>query len=178
MENNPLKNNLDQEELLFKEQNKTKVPEEIETALDTFLYNTEFKSEEAILRKFAFGYVITTIVILGFFHQMGAGWFSFDIGSVLNFMGIVVKQLVNGVCFNALAVASVIVISFDKKDLDLLLENKLKAVYGISFFVGAFLAMFGNEFTWTGFFFWLCGAAFGAGLALNFGTKFINEKLK
>lgn len=177
MEKNPLKNNLDQEELLFKEQNKTKLPESIEQTVDDFLYATEFKSEEAVLRKFAFGYVMSTIIILGFFHQMGSGWFDFNIGSILNFMGISLKQLINGVCFNTLAIAAVLTISFDKKDLSLLLENKEKIVYGLTFFVGIFLAMFGSEFTWTGLFLWLTGAAFGAGLGLNFGIKFINEKL-
>jgi hypothetical protein len=173
----PLKNNLDQEELLLKEQPKTKVPETIEQTLDAFLYATEFKSEEAVLRKFAFGYVVSALVILGFFHQMGSGWFSFNIGSLLDFMGIVLKQLINGVCFNTLAVASVLTISFDKKDLNLLLEHKEKIVYGLTFFVGILLAMFGSEFTWSGLFMWLTGAAFGAGLGLNFGIKFINEKL-
>jgi hypothetical protein len=177
METNPLKNNLDQEELLFKEQNKTKVPDAIEQTLDAFLYTTEFKSEEAVLRKFAFGYVMSTIIILGFFHQMGSGWFNFNIGSVLDFMGVALKQLINGVCFNALAVAAVLTISFDKKDLTLLLEHKEKIVYGLTFFVGLVLAMFGSEFTWSGLFLWLTGAAFGAGLGLNFAIKFINEKL-
>ena len=174
---NPLKNNLTQEELLFKEQVKTTVPEHIEKTMDLFLYTTEYKSDEAIMRKFAFGYVMSTIIILGFFHQMGSGWFSFNIGSVLDFMGVALKQLINGICFNTLVVASVLTISFDKKDLDILLEHKEKIVYGVTFCAGILMAMFGAEFTWTGFFLWLCGAAFGAGLGLNFGTRFINEKM-
>lgn len=172
------KNNLHQEELYFKELNQTAVPEEVEQKIDAFLFAVEYRSEEGILRKFAFGYVISTISILFFFHQMGAGFFSFDVGAVLNFLGPVLKQLINGICFNALAVASVLVLSFDEKELDLLLEFKEKVVYGLTFFIWIFLCMFGSEFTWMGALLWIVGASFGAGLGLNFGIRFFKEKSK
>jgi hypothetical protein len=171
------KNNLNQEELYFKELQPSKVPEKIETQIDEFLFATEYRSEEAILRKFAFGYGISCFTILFFYHQMGAGFLNFDIGVVLNFLGPILKQLINSIVFNSLAVAAVLVLSFKKEELELLLQFKEKIVYGLTFFIWLFICMFGSEFTWAGAFLWLIGAFFGAGIGLNFGIKFIQEKL-
>lgn len=177
MENPTPKNNLAQEELYFKELSPTKVPEQIDQNIDQFLYAVEYKSEEAILRKFAFAYVLATLTIISFYHQLGAGIFNFDIGQILNFLGPALKQFINGLCFNAIAIAAVLILSFNKSDLELLMENKEKNVYGITFFIWLFLCMFGSEFTWGGAGLWIIGASLGAGLGLNFGIKFIQEQL-
>lgn len=172
----PEKNNtLMQEELFFKEQIPTQVPESIEQQLDQFIFSLEYRSEEGVLKKFASGYVLASLFVLCFFHQMGAGFFSFDLGSVLNFMGPVFKQLINGLCFGTLVVSLILVVIFDKKDLDLLLTMKNKAIYSLVFFSTIIFSMFGSEFTWSGAFLWTLGASFGAGLGLNFGIRYIEE---
>lgn len=172
------KNNLMQEELLLREQTPTEVPPVIGENLDKFIYSLEYRSEEGVLRKFAFGYAISSLVLLFFFHQLGAGFLSFDIGSVLNFMGPVFKQIIIGICFGTITVSSVLVVSFDAQEKDLLLAIKDKAVYSLLFFSCLFFAMFGNEFSWAGAFLWFVGASFGAGIGLNVGVNYIDEKNK
>lgn len=171
------KNNLNQEELYLKELQTTKVPEAIEKQIDEFLFAIEYRTEEAILRKFAFGYGISCFTILFFYHQMGAGFLNFDIGIVLNFLGSTLKQLINSIVFNSLAVSSVLILSFKKEELEILLQFKEKIVYGLTFFIWLLVCMFGLEFSWPSAILWLLGAFFGAGVGLNFGIKFIQEKL-
>lgn len=171
------KNNLMQEELLFKQQPPTEVPPEIEKNLDAFIYALEYQSDEGILRKFAFGYVVACLFVLLFFHQLGAGFFSFDIGSVLNFMGTQFKQLIVGMCFSTIVISSVLVVSFNDKELEILLAMKNKTLYTLIIFTWIFMCMFGNEFTWIGALLWIIGASFGAGLGFNFGEKYIKEKM-
>lgn len=72
----PEKNNtLMQEELFFKEQLPTQVPESIEQQLDQFIFSLEYRSEEGVLKKFASGYVLASLFVLCFFIKWGPDFF-------------------------------------------------------------------------------------------------------
>ena len=168
------KNSLIQEELKFKELEETAVPEDIDAEIYAFIYALEYKSEEAILRKFSFGYVVSIVVLTCFYHQMGAGFTSIDVGNVLSFLGIF-KNVIDGLILNTLAIASVLIFSFSIKDLEILNLLKNKQIYIISFFIWIFVCLFG-DFSWTGAFLWLAGSFAGLNIGFNFGSSYIQIK--
>jgi len=168
------KNSLTQEELKFKELEEHAVSEEVDVIIYDFIYSVEYKSEEAVLKKFSFGYVISIIVISLFYHQMGAGFTNIDIGSSLSILGIF-KNAVDGLILNTLAVSSVLILSFSLKDIETLNILKNKQIYIISFFIWVFICMFG-VFSWSGAFLWLVGAFIGLNIGFNFGVTYLQAK--
>ena len=168
------KNSLIQEELKFRELEDHAVNDEVDGIIYEFIYSVEYKSEEAILKKFSFGYVISIIVITLFYHQMGTGFTGIDIGSSLSILGVF-KNAIDGLILNTLSVASVLILSFSLKDIEVLNILKNKQIYIISFFMWIFICMFG-VFSWTAAFLWLFGAFIGLNIGFNFGVTYLQAR--